>query len=121
MPESSMYYGNILGDAADCNTCRVDCLQKMPKYRIAYLRGKKGSLCLLRNFHISKHFKKHQSVLKTTGIKANTSTFVCVFSITSYWYYFYINILNPVDNGSHLSRQTLLMPRPTHYFPQTRT
>lgn len=121
MPESSMYYGNILGDAAGCNTCRVDCLQKMPKYRIAYLRGKKGSLCLLRNFHISKHFKKHQSVLKTTGIKANTSTFVCVFSITSYWYYFYINILNPVDNGSHLSRQTLLMPRPTHYFPQTRT
>lgn len=28
MPESSVYYGNILGDAIDYNTCRVDYLQK---------------------------------------------------------------------------------------------
>lgn len=86
MPGSNVYYGNILGDAADCNTCRVDCLQKkMSKKRIAHLQqGEEGSLCPLRNLHISQHFKKHQSVLETTVIKVNTSKFVCVFSITSY-------------------------------------
>lgn len=47
--KSNTYYGNILQDAAACNTCIVDYLKKKkkkPKTRIAYLQGKKITVCL---------------------------------------------------------------------------
>lgn len=121
--KSNTYYGNILQDAAACNTCIVDYLKKKKKKNAknqdSLFAGKKNH-CLLRNYHISQHFQNHQSVLGTTRIEAKTSKFICTFSVTSYWYFFYINIFNPMDNDSHLSRQTLLMaPRSTQYFPQT--
>ena len=108
-----MYSGNILEDAAACDTYRVDYVHKCQRTRWHICKKKKKSLCLPRNYHIFQHFRNHQSVLEASlmepGIGGKISKGACAFSVT-YWYSFHVGISNILLDTSDAAKIYSTLP-----------